>query len=768
MEPETLDQENQEELEITIQLATSKVSTAITDAITAAKEKNGDKASSAIDEALAALEGYTYGYPEPHSAKSILAEAKKAIDDEDFTNAEQLLTEAKTKAAAGAKGKEMEKPTKAPQGTIPDVQAAEQRIRLAADIKPITGPGPRGFEVTLIDPGKANGLNFSPQVLQAAVPLINDLTSFTNHERMDVFYNRPGGRTIEDICGVIHNARWVNGAVKADWRPSGAKGEFVAGMIDQIISDRDAGLPVPDVGVSLDLSAFYLANGDVTEISQIHSGDIVFNAARGPKFGQAFGRIMNSVQERLNTSKGVTHMPDEIVTTPQAAPGITDEDRAWATALRTNTMSSMLATSGLPEPSRQRLAAGIYATPEGLQVAIDAERTYLAALTENQVIQIGGVAPRSGHISGGRPPLEQVELAFHALLAGKRPEDSSIPALTGIRELYHLMSGDSEMTGMFYPERVYLANVNSSTMAGLVANAMNKIVVQTFQTYPQWWTNFVSAQDFLTLQDIRWITLGGLGELPTVAEGTVYTELAWDDKTETTSFVKKGGYLGITLETIDKDETGKIRMAPQALAQAAWLTLCKAIAGIFTTGSGYGPLMADGYRLFDATYHGNLGTNPMSWTGIVATRLAMRKQTELNSGERLGFLTAPKYYLVPADLEIVTLQALMSAGEPETNENQENPFVEGDTQMARLKSASNRIVVCDFWSDVNDWVAVADPNLYPTIGLGFRYGRQPEIFSVASPTAGLMFTNDVMPIKVRFFYAVGPMDWRGVYKNIVT
>ena len=27
-----------------------------------------------------------------------------------------------------------------------------------------------------------------------------------------------------------------------------------------------------------------------------------------------------------------------------------------------------------------------------------------------------------------------------------------------------------------------------------------------------------------------------------------------------------------------------------------------------------------------------------------------------------------------------------------------------------------------------------------------------------------MFTNDVMPVKVRWFYAAGPMDYRGLYK----
>jgi hypothetical protein len=77
------------------------------------------------------------------------------------------------------------------------------------------------------------------------------------------------------------------------------------------------------------------------------------------------------------------------------------------------------------------------------------------------------------------------------------------------------------------------------------------------------------------------------------------------------------------------------------------------------------------------------------------------------------------------------------------------------------------VIVVDLWTDANDWALVADPRLYPSIGLGFRYGRTPEIFSVASPTAGLMFTNDTMPIKARFFYAVGPIDYRGLYKENV-
>ena len=182
-------------------------------------------------------------------------------------------------------------------------------------------------------------------------------------------------------------------------------------------------------------------------------------------------------------------------------------------------------------------------------------------------------------------------------------------------------------------------------MASLVANALNKRLVNEFIQYPQWWAPLVSEEDFTSLQAVRWITLGGVGELPTVAEGAAYTELTWDDSYETASFVKKGGYLGLTLEAIDKDDTGRLRAAPRALAQAAWLTLAKAISAIFTDNSGIGPTLTR-----------QPGALPQHATATWARRrsrsppgprpaLAMRKQTELNIGERLGALTAPE---VPA------------------------------------------------------------------------------------------------------------------------
>ncbi len=433
-----------------------------------------------------------------------------------------------------------------------------------------------------------------------------------------------------------------------------------------------------------------------------------------------------------------------------------------------------LQASGLPAPMQAVIREGLPAswTPAELSAAIERQRTALAALQADQVVQ-GHPAPRDGRVTGMLDSLDRASEARAALLEGRQPANGIRP-LSGIREAYSLFSGDYGMTGMFQPDRVGLANVSSTTMASIVANVMNKIVVNEFQSYPRWWTPIVRTESFATLQTIRWITLGGVGELPTVAEGAAYTELTWDDAYETATWNKKGGYLGITLEAIDKDDVGRLRSAPRALAQAAWLTLGKAISAIFTSASGLGPNLIDGGTLFNATAvstpggHANLGTSALSTTTWQAAKLAMRKQAELNSGERLGALTSPRYLLVPPDLENTGLTILASEGLPGTGNNDVNPEAEGNSFDARMAAARRRLIVMDLWTDTNNWAAVADPRMYPTIGVGFRWGETPEIFSVADPNSGLMFTNDVMPIKVRYFFATGPMDFRGLYKANVT
>lgn len=453
---------------------------------------------------------------------------------------------------------------------------------------------------------------------------------------------------------------------------------------------------------------------------------------------------------------------------PASVPGVTAPAAAealeWASFIREQAIDQALAASGLPAEAQEvvRAMVGEAGDPAALQTAIAAQK---AVVAKAQQVVTGMPAADGGRVGGMMTSVERVGIALEALITGQPPAKGVRP-LSGIREAYVLLSGDYDMRGLFVPENVGLANVNSTTMAGIVANVLNKVVVNVFQQYPRWWEPIVTLEQFTTLQAVKWITMGGVGELPTVAEGTPYTEMTWDDQTETANWVKKGGYLGLTLESIDRDDTRRIQMAPRALAQAAYLSLSRAVSSIFTANSGVGPTMSDGVALFHAN-HNNLGTTALSYSAWTATRAAMRKQTELNSGERLGGIVVPKYLLAPPDLEGTALTVLLSEGQAGTGNNDENPWADGDTRNARLAAARNKVIVVDLWTDTNNWAAVADPMLYPSIGLGFRFGPTPEVFSVATPNSGLMFTNDVMPVKVRFFFAVGPTDWRGMYKQNV-
>ena len=626
--------------------------------------------------------------------------------------------------------------------------------------------------------GLESNIEIPAQVLRDHASDFTGRASFLDHAG---WFDTP---SLKALVGVTEGSSFneetesVDGKIRLYETPASLA---VESILDSMLEDRRAGKSVPDVGLSIVFWPVWAPRDNekdprrVVDIKHVESVDFVFEPAADGRVIEALSSLLvagerstaenilkrTEVQMATEEWAGIKPAPTASGVEVQRLTQPEKQERAWEAAMANAAAHTMIASSGLPAISRERLMLQMFSSPEDVNNAILSERTYLAKLAEANVVQIGAIAPRGSHIQAGRDGFEELQLAVEALIAGRRPP-SGVRPLSGIREMYTLLSGDYEMNGMFHSDRVQFAAVTSATMAGMVANALNKAVVNAFQTYPQWWAKIATVMDFNTLQQVKWITLGGVGELPTVAEGAAYTEMTWDDQTEVATFVKKGGYLGITLEAIDKDDTGRLQAAPRAIAQAAWLSLSKSIAAIFTLNAA----LSDTVALFHAT-HGNLGATALSHAAWLATAILMRKFTELNSGERLGALVYPKFCLVPPDLEYTAIVALGSELLPGGANNDINAFSQGNLHDELLRSARERVIVVDIWTDTNDWVAMADPNLYPSIGIGFRYGREPEIFSVASPTAGLMFSNDTLPVKARYFYATGATDYRGMYKHVV-
>jgi hypothetical protein len=421
-------------------------------------------------------------------------------------------------------------------------------------------------------------------------------------------------------------------------------------------------------------------------------------------------------------------------------------------------LEASLAAAHLPpsaEGSLRTRFSGRAFEPTELQQAVAETRKLVSELTGGSVIQGAGL------ISEIVPPEDQVNAALHDLLGASRPkelEGLKPSRLSGIRELYTLMTGDTGFSGGYHRERAQFAA--ASDLPGLLKNAMNKLIIDQWQELGRsgyrWWEPVVQVEHFNSLQEITGVLVGEVTVLPTVAEGAAYTELAVKDSAETGAWGKYGGYVGLTLEMFERDETHKLRQYPRKLASAALRRISALVGAIFTANSGVGPVMSDTYNVFEATHHANLGTTALSSASWEAAGKAIYNQPmAVGTGG-----TAPKlaldarYLLVPRDLRLTGMNLLYPSFAHESNIFSEN--------MQRGQMGD--VITCPEFTDANDWAALADPRLAPGIILGERFGVLPEIVIADGETNGALFTNDEIRMKVRHWVSVFVADYRPLYK----
>lgn len=451
--------------------------------------------------------------------------------------------------------------------------------------------------------------------------------------------------------------------------------------------------------------------------------------------------------------------------------------RAVLKQMCANLLTTGLATSKLPAPAQARirqdfeakLEAGQLFEPVELQTRIDADRKMLSEISAASIVQGPGRSLTTGMFNSE----DQIRAAVEDMFGVERShglETVKAARLSGIRELYFLLTGDRQLRGGYYPDEIYLAI--TTDFSGLVANVMNKVVVNQWDQLGKagydWWQSIVRVEHFESLNDITGVLVGTIGTLPTVAEQGEYTELPIGDSPETASFVKRGGYIPLTLEMIDRDQTRKLAQYPKELANSALRTLSAKIAAVFTDNSSVGPTMADGGALFNNTVvttkggHANLLTTALTaaqWDTVAA---AMYNQPMLIRNDTSYYGTGPKmaleprYCLVPRALRKTAFDAFLNAWDVTSGVHSEN----------LLKGLVVPLVVPD-WTDTNDWAAVCDPAIAPSIIVGERFGVKPEIFVAGRETDAAVFMNDEHRIKVRDFKAILVQDFRPLHKENV-
>ena len=418
------------------------------------------------------------------------------------------------------------------------------------------------FEILAITAGVGNGWTFSEQALKASLSLWDGAECFIDHAWLS--------HSIKDLAGICTSPTWDETAkgIRLNLKAIGPAGPILVELGKEILAAETK----PDIGFSADLS-FTAQARNVQQITRIHSVDLVFDPARGGQFIRSLNsklrKVFNPMPPEENTNPvGAQHAVPSPMPTPSAAP-------------------------------REDLQTDLAAIRTLMGEAIEDSRKLITELTAGSTVQ----GPR---ISGMFNSRDQLQAAVDDMLGAPRDaaaKDFKAHRLTGIRELYMTLTGDYDLHGGYYADRVSLANTADFT--GLVKNALNKIVVNTWDQLGKagynWWERIVTAEHFTTLQDITGTLVGTVGDLPIVAEGAEYTELAIGDSPEVASFVKYGGYIPLTLELIDRDQTRKLAAYPRELASAGLRKISSLVSAVFTANSGAGPTMADTGALFNAT-----------------------------------------------------------------------------------------------------------------------------------------------------------------------
>ena len=432
-------------------------------------------------------------------------------------------------------------------------------------------------------------------------------------------------------------------------------------------------------------------------------------------------------------------------------------------------LATSLSASDLPEPAQKDLRGRFdnkAFEPKELSEAIKTWREALAASAAP------GLIAGPGRISGMFDTADKVQAAIDDLMAAPRDKGSEnlhVEKFSGIREAYVGLTGDREFVGGYFPDRVMFQHT-AATFPGILKNALNKALVERWKELGRagydWWQKIATVEHFDSVQDITWLIFGTVGSLPSVSEGAEYTELQVGDGAETSSFSKYGGYVGITLEAMDKDDTRKIRSIPRELANAGLRNISATVAAVFTSGSAAGPTMADTGALFNATAvttaggHANLlttalGTDYTAWRAVVKAMynqpmLVRNAASYYGTGKKMAI--KPKYCLVPIDLAGAASDLFLKGW------NASGPV---------LDFGLVEPVVVPEWTDTTDWAAAADPTIAPAIMVGERFGVIPQIFVAGGENDPAMFSNDEARIKVRHFLAVGVCDFRPLHKENV-
>ena len=680
---------------------------------------------------------------------------------------------------------------------VPTVPADKTVLREGLDTDVFREAQDGSIEVTLIRAGRSGNRNYYPdQTLREAAPMFEAVRVFA---KSDAEHVAGKGKDVRNLIGGIYSVRFVEGktpdtgSLVGTFKPIDPTDKAVTKMVESVKRGMQGLL-----GLSIDADARTKQRRTGTEtlreavkFTKVHSVDLIVEPGAGgglDRLTEAAAGIHLPIEEEGNhmlkqrlleaikakapqtyaTINVETITDDELIRLHESVCGTGAEpgtqrvaeaqgDNAPLTRADLQVYEARQAArdrvgaTNLPQPSKDRLLAGFASagadrlTEAAVTAAITDEGAYVARLSESGSVRVPMFG--AGSIEVGDRSLTMKDM----LAAFWDPTHKDHGRVQSIKECYIEMTGDRLVTGMRRDcDHSRLAeSIGSNTLGEVLGDSVARQMLTEYRAAVDFdgWRQIASVvpvSDFRTQHRTRW---GGFGDLPKVAEGADYQPLSTPtDEEATYGAEKRGGTEDITLEAIKNDDVGAIRRIPTKLSRAAKRTLAKFVFDFLRLNA---PIY-DTKALFHVD-HGNLFAGALSKAELALHRLAMLKQTELSSNDRIGI--SPTRLVVPVDLQEAAADLF------KLSTNNEKTFIQ---------SLVMNIIPVWYWTDANDWVTGADPADIPGIEVGFMDGKQePELFIQDSPTSGSMFTADKLTYKIRHIYGGAVVDHRAFTKAVV-
>lgn len=456
-------------------------------------------------------------------------------------------------------------------------------------------------------------------------------------------------------------------------------------------------------------------------------------------------------------------------------------------------MDQALAGSGLPEAGKARVRevlAGKDLTVEAVDRAIKAEKDYLASMA--QPGSGFAVLGDQGRLTVGMGSQARIQLAvdrlfglsrddvlaaarmdrldgrpfFPDLRVAQAEEYNDVPRLTGLAELYTLLTGDAEIRGHFNRQGLMqdlraAQDITSATFSYVLGNTLGRRLVKDYAE-PEFQEGLlISVRK--PVKDYRQqeaVLVGGFGDIEDVdPEAADYQEIsAVGDEESVYAIGIKGNILTITEKTIRNDDISLVQRLVRRLGVAARRTHAKYVWGKWINNAA----CSDGTAWFTAG-HGNLGTAALSFAAAIAAYQALAKMTEKDSGERLGLLANPA--VKPVLVYPVDLMAMAESIVGDDDYYTSNDLTTKTRNPLKGKITGAQIPL---FTDATDWGLLMPTSVCDCVEMGYMDGRQePEMFVADQPSSEQVFVADKIRYKIRHRYAGAVVDFRSGYKGAV-